>query len=161
MLDYLKENIPKKGFTRLYPALDWVMDHQHQREPVVLCHGDFHADNILWHKGKVSAVLDWGTFRFEEPVYDVARQIISGYAFLPIARPMIDCQDYIERYYRKYLAISQVDSDKVKFYKSLQCLYCFFAYENGVEPYGIPQVQNGLIETFKNLTGIVVPYLSR
>ena len=64
MVDYLEENINKQGYTRLYPALEWLLEHRLEREPVVMCHGDFHQGNILWHEGKVSAVLDWGTYRF-------------------------------------------------------------------------------------------------
>jgi len=65
--EYLDEFIRNNNHTRLFPALKWVLDNRPPPEPSVFCHGDFHADNILWDSDKVSAVLDWGGFRFEEP----------------------------------------------------------------------------------------------
>ena len=160
MVDYLEENINKQGYTRLYPALEWLLNHKLDRDPVVLCHGDFHQGNILWHDGKVSAVLDWGTYRFEEEYFDIARYLVAGKAFMPFVFPEINCDDFLSRYYKKYRELSDLDSGRVDYYKAVNGLYGLFAFENGVEPFGIPVVQKQYIETFKELTGIKVPYLT-
>ena len=161
MVDYLEENINKRNYSRLYPALKWILDNQLERESVVLCHGDFHSGNILWYKNRVSAVLDWGTFRFEEPAFDVAKTLVNNRAFLTYAKPGVDCETYLSRYYLKYRDITDVDSDRVDYYRAVNCLYAFFAFENGVEPFGIPIIQNQYIKTFHELSGIEVPFLRK
>ena len=161
MIDYLEEYIKKHGYTRLYPALEWVLDKRINEKSTVVCHGDFHQGNILWYDDRVSAVLDWGTFRFDDPAYDVARTIVSNQAFLPFVRPELDCEVFLSRYYKKYREISDIDPSRVDFFRTVNCLYGFFSYENGVEPWGIPIVQNRIIEIFIRLTGIDVPFLSK
>ncbi len=41
---------------------------------LVLCHGDFMSNNILYNeiKGKISGIIDWGDFSFRNPIYDFA-----------------------------------------------------------------------------------------
>ncbi|WP_432407695.1 phosphotransferase family protein [Wukongibacter sp. M2B1] len=75
----------------------------------VLCHGDFHPDNILISKDK-ETVIDWMDATIGNPVADVARTlIIFKYAFLPedkswLERKVVDfvrrkfCFEYIEHY---------------------------------------------------------------
>jgi len=70
--EYLDEFIRKNNHTPLFPALEWVLDNRPPSEPPVICHSDFHAENILWDDDSVSAVLDWGAFRFEESAWGVA-----------------------------------------------------------------------------------------
>ena len=46
-----------------------------QREyspPEVLLHGDFWPGNVLWHRGRLAAVLDWEDFAVGEALSDVA-----------------------------------------------------------------------------------------
>ncbi len=38
----------------------------------VLTHGDFHPGNILWHRGRISGVVDWSAARLDTRWYDVA-----------------------------------------------------------------------------------------
>ena len=38
----------------------------------VLTHGDFHPGNILWHRGRISGVVDWSAARLDNRWYDVA-----------------------------------------------------------------------------------------
>jgi len=37
-----------------------------------LLHGDFWPENLLWHKGRIAAVLDWEDAAFGDPLSDVA-----------------------------------------------------------------------------------------
>ena len=75
--------------------------------------------------------------------------------------PDIDCNDFLSRYYSKYKELRDPDTERVDYYMAVNGLYGLFAWENGVEPFGIPTVQRQYIQTFKELTGIKVPYLSR
>lgn len=38
----------------------------------VLCHGDYHPGNLLWHRSQLSAVIDWDAARRGSPEGDVA-----------------------------------------------------------------------------------------
>ena len=62
---------------------------------------------------------------------------------------------------QKYRELCDPDQERLEYYKAVNGLYGLFAWENGVEPFGIPTVQRQYIQTFKELTGIKVPYLSR
>lgn len=48
------------------------------RERIGVCerprvtHGDFHAGNVLWSRGRVSGVVDWPGVRLGDPRFDVA-----------------------------------------------------------------------------------------
>ena len=46
--EYLDGFIRKNNHTRLFPALEWVLDNRPPSGPSAICHGDFHAENILW-----------------------------------------------------------------------------------------------------------------
>jgi aminoglycoside phosphotransferase (APT) family kinase protein len=38
----------------------------------VLTHGDFHPGNLLWHRGRISGVVDWSEARLDTRWYDLA-----------------------------------------------------------------------------------------
>jgi Ser/Thr protein kinase RdoA (MazF antagonist) len=38
----------------------------------VLTHGDFHPGNVLWHRGRISGVVDWSAARLDTRWYDLA-----------------------------------------------------------------------------------------
>ena len=87
--------------------------------------------------------------------------MVAGKAFLPFVFPDIDCTDFLSRFDSKYRELCDPDQERLEYYKAVNGLYGLFAWENGVEPFGIPTVQRQYIQTFKELTGIKVPYLSR
>lgn len=37
-----------------------------------MTHGDYHAGNVLWHRGRVSGVIDWSWPRLGDPRFDLA-----------------------------------------------------------------------------------------
>ena len=38
----------------------------------VFTHGDFHPGNVLWHRGRISGVVDWSAARLDSRWYDLA-----------------------------------------------------------------------------------------
>jgi aminoglycoside phosphotransferase (APT) family kinase protein len=42
-----------------------------------ICHGDFHAGNLLAKDGAVSAILDWSCCQIGDPVMDVASTLMA------------------------------------------------------------------------------------
>ncbi len=43
-----------------------------QPRPAVLCHGDFWWRNLLWHQGRLTAILDWEDAAIGDPLSDLA-----------------------------------------------------------------------------------------
>src|SRR5262249_44542216 len=57
----------------LEPAMTWLFDHRPTTEQRrVICHGDFHPQNILMAHGTVTGVIDWPIATVAEPAFDVA-----------------------------------------------------------------------------------------
>ncbi len=58
----------------------WLVDNfPNQPTNPVICHGDFHPNNILVDEGKVSGLIDWSSIMFTHSEYDIAisRVILS------------------------------------------------------------------------------------
>jgi aminoglycoside phosphotransferase (APT) family kinase protein len=56
----------------LRPLLDWLRARRPPPAAAVICHGDFHPQNVLVQRGEVTAVLDWPNAVLAEPAFDVA-----------------------------------------------------------------------------------------
>ena len=48
-----------------------------QREPFTLCHGDFHAGNIMFMSGQSFKLYDWSECCLSNPLHDLAQLLIS------------------------------------------------------------------------------------
>jgi aminoglycoside phosphotransferase (APT) family kinase protein len=53
-------------------VLEWLQASRLASGSVVLLHGDYHAENLLWRAGQIVAVLDWAFADFGDPYYDLA-----------------------------------------------------------------------------------------
>ena len=53
-------------------ALDLQATLRDAEQPARLLHHDFYHRNVLWHRGRVSGVVDWNESRLGPPVCDVA-----------------------------------------------------------------------------------------
>jgi aminoglycoside phosphotransferase (APT) family kinase protein len=120
--EYLDEYIRKNKFTRLFPALEWVLDNRPPPEPPVICHSDFHASTLLWDKDSVSAVLDWGAFRFEEPTWGVAYIIIKFRAFHPETYLGVPINEHIDRYFKTYSEQRKISQDRFSYFTAVGAL---------------------------------------
>jgi homoserine kinase type II len=47
----------------------------HDQFPIVFCHGDFHALNVIWAEDAIKSVIDWEFLGFKPEVYDMANMI--------------------------------------------------------------------------------------
>jgi aminoglycoside phosphotransferase (APT) family kinase protein len=162
--EYLSEYIRKNNFTRLYPALEWVLDNRPPSEPSVICHGDFHADNILWDNDSVSAVLDWGAFRFEEPAWGVAYIIVKFYAFFPQTYLDIPINEHIDRYFRSYNEWRKIGRDRLSYFKGVGALNALNEIETHINDYTdasiiqrLGKVEDYMIKYFEEVSGVKIP----
>ena len=162
--EYLDEFIRKNNHTRLFPALEWVLDNRPPSEPPVLCHGDFHAENILWDNDSVSAVLDWGAFRFEEPAFDVAYIIVKLRAFYPQRLHGVSLNVYIDRYFRSYNERRKIGRDRFSYFKAVGALNALNEIETHINDFTDPslkrlldKVEDDMINLFEEVSGVKIP----
>ena len=69
----LDRRIQAAGLAGLADGMRWLRTRQPaERSARVICHGDFHPQNLLAEDGRVTAVLDWPNALVAAPEYDVA-----------------------------------------------------------------------------------------
>ena len=101
----------------------WLDQHQPDRGPQVVCHGDLHALNVIVNGH--TAVLDWELAAIGDPAFDIARTKLLLHAVpmdLPkSARPVIERlgQRAAERFERSYTAVSRVPRNAIDWYEAL------------------------------------------
>lgn len=101
--DLLSDDIKKK----LNAYIDTLGDGN------ILCHGDFHPDNIIMSAGK-SIVIDWMTATKGDPLADVARTVVLfKYAAIPEEKSFIEKKiigfvrnKFLNEYLKHYIKIS-------------------------------------------------------
>ena len=162
--NYLDEYIRKNNYTQLFPALDWVLDNRPAPRAVVICHSDFHADNILWENDSVSAVLDWGAFRFEEPEWGVAYIIIKLCSLFSESYLGIPVNDYFNRYLRTYRELRELSDDRLTYFKAvgaLNGLIEIYTHLNAIADTSTLQILEKMVDYFVNLfeeiSGVKIP----
>ena len=109
-VDLLSDDLKEK----LYKYIDTLPDDN------ILCHGDFHPDNILITKDK-AIIIDWMTAAKGNPLADVARtSIMLKFGDVPgkspIEKNLIDLfrkKLYLE-YIKEYINISKVNINQIK-----------------------------------------------
>jgi aminoglycoside phosphotransferase (APT) family kinase protein len=157
ILDYLEVSINRMSQERLKIGLDWLNENRPSKaECLVACHGDFHPSNILYHQDSVSAVLDWGTFRFEEPAYDVACTRIVLSVLGPVFYPMFDWDDFVSRYFLQYQQENALVPDKVDFFDAVRLLKALYELDYGLKVWRIPKVEKTLIKKFEEISDVKI-----
>ena len=69
----LERRIARGSLHGLEKAIVWFSDHRPMDERRrVICHGDFHPQNILMADGRVTGVIDWPNVIVADPAFDVA-----------------------------------------------------------------------------------------
>jgi aminoglycoside phosphotransferase (APT) family kinase protein len=113
-------------------GLDWLTVHRPaEATRPVICHGDFHPQNILMEHGVVTGVIDWPNALVAHPAYDVAttRIILGlvpvGLSTLPAvarvlvraARPLL-----LARYLATYRRGRPIDDRALGYYEAAACM---------------------------------------
>jgi aminoglycoside phosphotransferase (APT) family kinase protein len=71
-LDALGRRVEAASLGGLAPLLAWLRARRPPPGDVVVCHGDFHPQNVMVDGAAVSGVLDWANAVLAEPAFDVA-----------------------------------------------------------------------------------------
>jgi aminoglycoside phosphotransferase (APT) family kinase protein len=115
----------------LRPAMAWLAGRRPPERRPVICHGDFHPQNILTAGGTITAVLDWPNCVIADAEYDVAatRVILSfapvgltslaapARALVRLLRPVL-----ARRYLSCYRRARPLDDDALAYYEALACM---------------------------------------
>jgi len=128
LLAQLHHRIERHALDGLRPAMHWLLAHQPSppARPVI-CHGDFHPQNVLMASGTVTGVLDWPNVLVADAAYDVAttRVILSLVpvelsGIPPALRPLVRAgrRLMLRRYLAAYRRRRPLDSRALAYYEA-------------------------------------------
>lgn len=113
------------SLTGLVPLLGWLRARRPRPDAAVICHGDFHPQNVLVQGRTVTGVLDWPNALVAEPAFDVAatlnilRFVPAGLAVTgPLAWLARAGQRVLAaRYLAAYRRGRPLDADRLAYYE--------------------------------------------
>lgn len=143
------------------PVVDWLLDHRPpDPERLAVCHGDFHAFNILFGEGKVTGVLDWPGFAIADPVFDVANtMVLITIPYKRLAASMsefssVDWDLVAERYLDAYRARTPLDGTNLNYYRVRRCVSALVEGAEGQKIWQHPLIVQDLLAFILDVSGI-------
>lgn len=128
----LDRRIQAAGLAGLADGMRWLRTRQPaERSARVICHGDFHPQNLLAENGRATAVLDWPNVLVAAPEYDVAatRVILTQapLALLPMPaalRPLAAAGRRLvaARYLAVYRKLRPLDRTRLPYFEAAGCM---------------------------------------
>jgi aminoglycoside phosphotransferase (APT) family kinase protein len=128
LLAQLHHRIERHALDGLRPSMHWLLVHQPSppARPVI-CHGDFHPQNVLMASGTVTGVLDWPNALVADAAYDVAStRVILGLVPIelsgipPALRPLVRAgrRLMLGRYLAAYRRCRPLDLRALAYYEA-------------------------------------------
>jgi len=128
----LDRRIQAAGLAGLADGMRWLRTRQPaERSARVICHGDFHPQNLLVEDGRATAVLDWPNVVVAAPEYDVAatRVILTqtplSVLAMPVAlRPLVAAGRRLlaARYVAVYRRLRPLDRTRLPYFEAAGCM---------------------------------------
>jgi len=128
----LDRRIGQAGLTGLADGMRWLRaGRPAAASGRVICHGDFHPQNVLALDGRVTAVLDWPNVVVAEAEYDVAStRVILGLtpiALFPVPaalRPVLAAlrRVLVARYLASYRRLRPLDRARLPYFEAAACM---------------------------------------
>jgi aminoglycoside phosphotransferase (APT) family kinase protein len=169
-LAMLGNRIESARLDGLSEGLAWLHERAPRPASLVLCHGDFHALNVISDHGTVTGVIDWSLVTLAEPELDVgSTRILMAYA--PVAAGVLSgmirvFQRHVlaRRYLRRCRALRPLDDARVRYYEAFRCLRALVWAAEQREPGAVaretpwssPKVSQRLARHFRDVSGVVV-----
>lgn len=144
-------------------SVSWLIDNQPpEPERLAICHGDFHALNILVDEGKVTGVLDWPGFAIADPALDVANTLVL--TTIPARRLILPTEDaasvdwnlVAEAYLAAYRARKPLDSTNLDYYQVSRCVMALIQGYGGQEVWRHPLIVDDLVGYIRTITGVAI-----
>ena len=148
----------------LREAADWMFENPPEEpERLAVCHGDFHALNILFDQGAVTGVLDWPGFAIADPAYDVGNTLmLSTIPTKTLAATMggfsgIDWDYMAEVYLAAYQSKRPfADITNLAYFKARRCLMAIIEGWRGQAIWQHPSIVADLVKAIHEITGVKV-----
>ena len=158
-VDWLKDRAKK--FPWIAKGVNWFLEnHPPEPERLSVCHGDFHALNILMDENRVTGVLDWPGFAIADPVFDVANTLVlttipAKYLIASIEGfSSVDWDLTAELYLSAYRARRKLDSTNLDYYQVRRCLMGLVQGVEGQKIWQHPLIVADLVHYIEKITGI-------
>ena len=127
----LERRITHAKLHGLEKAMRWLSDHRPSaRAARVICHGDFHPQNILMADGRVTGVLDWPNVVVADREFDVAatrviRFVPPGVLGVPQALRglvVLAARILAARHVSAYRRRQPLDAARLAYHEALACM---------------------------------------
>lgn len=120
-------------------AFSWAAARRPSPAPAALVHGDYRIGNMLLHRGRVSAVMDWELAFVGDPQFDLGYTSLRYVAgrFAGGGSPLLDAVAEREWFYQRYERLSgrAVDREAVRSYAVAGALMLITILCTGVRMY--------------------------
>jgi aminoglycoside phosphotransferase (APT) family kinase protein len=156
--------VKARNFPWLRDAVGWLLDNRPpEPENLAVCHGDFHALNILVKDGAVSGVLDWAGFIIADPAMDIATTIVlTTIPFKHLAPTLgldvsnVDFDVASDLYLDAYRAVKPYDEGNLSYYRVRRCVNSLIQGAEGQKVWQHPGIVQDLLEFIQSATGIQI-----
>jgi aminoglycoside phosphotransferase (APT) family kinase protein len=109
-------------------GLRWIREHQPPApEALVVCHGDFHPDNMLFEGKTLTGLVDWSDARLAAPAFDVANtRFLFEFAPFELPRALGPLADWLQRslardWVKAYRRLRPLDLEALSYYQTVRC----------------------------------------
>jgi len=160
-MDWLKDRAQKLPW--IAEAANWITENRPpEPERLSVCHGDFHALNILVKDGRVTGILDWGGFAIADPVFDVANTLVLTTIptkYLTASMEGFSSVDWdmaAELYLSAYQERRELDPTHLDYYRVRRCLMSLVQGVEGQKVWQHPLIVADLISYIEKITGILI-----
>src|SRR5262245_4775347 len=170
----LERRIARGSLRSLEQAMAWLLEHRPTGEHRhVICHGDFHPQNILMTDGRVTGVIDWPNTVVADPAFDVAStRVLLGLVpvkLLGVPAPLrglveIARRIIVPRSVRGYQRRRPLDAARLTYHEALACMRGLVRTaearlapigESGLNPLDASVFGERLGARFARITGVV------
>jgi len=169
----LERRIAHGSLHGLEKSMIWLSDHRPMDGPTrVICHGDFHPQNILMSDDRVTGVIDWPNVVVADRAFDVAStRVILGLVPVgllgvpPALRGMVEIarRILVARYVRGYRRRQPLDAARLAYHEALACMRGLVrtaearlvaTRESGLNPLDASPFGERLCARFARITGV-------
>jgi aminoglycoside phosphotransferase (APT) family kinase protein len=115
----------------LAAGMRWLLDHRPRGGGAVICHGDFHPQNLLAAGGRIRAVLDWPNVLVADAECDVAATLvilrltpIELFPVPAVLRPLLAGLRSVmaTRYLARYRRARPLEAARLSYYEAAGCM---------------------------------------
>jgi aminoglycoside phosphotransferase (APT) family kinase protein len=155
-LNGMQKRIDQGDYDWVQSGLAWLRQNEPPITKIVICHGDFHPQNILIYDGEVSGVLDWSNFRVTDPMLDIATTKVLLTILAPVLVPGSIPSDFMERYLAAYQTRHPINTERLKYFEVVRLVLGLIDGADGQNAWRHPDVLIQIDDVLKENTGLKI-----